>query len=148
MRKNKPTIVMLFGTFDIFHKGHENFIAQARAYGDYLIAIIARDKTVLKIKGKLPKNDEKKRLDVARQSGLVDKVIHGSLTDKYAAIKKYQPDIICLGYDQTYFTDKLFLEKNLKSKIINLKFKVVRLKPYKPNKYKSSLLTRAALVKK
>ncbi len=135
MHKNNSNVIMLFGTFDIFHKGHENFIAQARVYGDYLIAVIARDKTVLKIKGKLPKNSERKRLDAMRQSGLVDKVALGSLIDKYAAIKKYNPEIICLGYDQNYFVDKLFHKSKCVSNI-----KVVRLKPYKPEKYKSSLL--------
>lgn len=136
---------MLFGTFDIFHKGHKNFIAQAREYGDYLIAVIAKDKTILKIKNKLPKNNENERLSTVCQSGLVDKVILGSLTDKYAAIKKYQPDVICLGYDQNHFADGLFhptFESCGKSKIKNLKSKImiVRLKPYKPDKYKSSLL--------
>ena len=44
--------VILFGTFDIFHKGHKNFLEQAQEFGDYLIVVIARDKTVKKIKGK------------------------------------------------------------------------------------------------
>lgn len=137
MAKSKPIIVMLFGTFDIFHKGHKNFIAQARVYGDYLIAVIARDKTVLKIKGALPRNNEKSRLNNLRDSGLVDKTILGSLRDKYAAIRQYKPDIICLGYDQNRFVDGL-----CSSKIINLKskIKIIRLKPYKPHIYKSSLL--------
>ena len=54
--------VMVFGTFDILHPGHLNFFKQAREFGNFLIAVIARDKTVLKIKGRLPKNNEKKRL--------------------------------------------------------------------------------------
>lgn len=69
MQTQNPTTVLIFGTFDIFHKGHINFIKQARACGDSnstskstaLIAVIARDKTVLEIKGKLPKNNENKR---------------------------------------------------------------------------------------
>lgn len=127
---------MVFGTFDILHKGHENFFKQAREYGDYLIVVIARDKTVLQVKGKLPSNDERIRLKILEESELADKVILGSLTDKYSAIKKYRPGIICLGYDQSAFTDKL----NKKITEFKLSTKIVRLQPYYPNKFKSSLL--------
>ena len=127
--------VMAFGTFDILHKGHENFLKQAKFYGNYLIIVIARDKTVLKIKGKLPRNNEKERLKKVGDSKLADKIILGSLTDKYKAIKKYKPDIICLGYDQQAFTEKL--EEKLKEYNL-LNTKIVRLKAYCPEKYKSS----------
>lgn len=129
-------IIMVFGTFDIFHKGHENFFKQAREYGDYLIAVIARDKTVEQVKGKLPRNNEKIRLQFIKDSGLADKAVLGSLADKYRAVKKYRPDVICLGYDQIAFTDKL------KNKINELKLntKIVRLKSYHREKYKSSFI--------
>ena len=42
---------MAFGTFDLLHPGHEHFLKQAKRYGD-LIVVIARDNTVLKVKGK------------------------------------------------------------------------------------------------
>lgn len=125
---------MVFGTFDIFHKGHENFLKQARERGNYLIVVIARDKTVLKVKGKLPRNNENLRLQKINNTGLANKVILGGLTDKYKIIKKYQPDIIGLGYDQQPFTEKL--EDKLKE--YKLKTKIIRLKPYHPTKYKSS----------
>ena len=43
--------IMTFGTFDIFHLGHKSFLKQAREFGNYLIVVIARDKTVKNIKG-------------------------------------------------------------------------------------------------
>lgn len=128
---------MVFGTFDIIHPGHIYFLWQAKKYGDYLIAVIGRDQTVKKIKGKLPKNKELKRLANLKNLNLAEKVILGSLQDKLAAIKKYKPDIICLGYDQKCFTDNLKRELR---KINLAKIKIIRLKPYKPEKYKSSLL--------
>lgn len=124
--KNKK--VMIFGTFDILHKGHENFFKQARKHGNYLIAVVARDKTVLVVKGKLPRNSEKTRLKNLKKIKLIDKVISGNIKDKYTAIKKLKPNIICLGYDQKAFTNKLK----------NLGIKIVKLKPYKPGIYKSS----------
>ncbi|MFH0854729.1 MAG: adenylyltransferase/cytidyltransferase family protein [bacterium] len=128
---NKKT-VLIFGTFDIFHKGHKNFIKQARSHGDYLIAVIARDKTAREIKGAYPMNNEKQRLNTLLESGLVDKATLGSLTDKYSAIRKYKPAVICLGYDQTHFIKQLYRK--------DWQGIVIRLKPYKPHIYKSSLL--------
>jgi len=132
---------MVFGTFDIFHKGHESFLKQARKYGDYIIAIIARDKTVLNVKKQKTLNSEQERFKILSGSKLIDEVVLGSLGDKYTVIKKYQPDVICLGYDQ-----KAFIE-NLKSKLGEFgldKTRVIRLKSYYPEKYKTSLLKKHA----
>src|SRR3989338_5314278 len=99
--------VMVFGTFDLLHPGHEHFLRQAKKYGDFLIVIIARDKTVLKVKNKRPQNNERQRQNAVSGLNLADKVVLGRKTYKYAIIKKYRPNIICLGYDQTYFVDNL-----------------------------------------
>jgi FAD synthetase len=129
--------VMVFGTFDIFHKGHENFLKQARRKGDFVIVVVARDKTVLDVKKKKSANSEQKRLRILKNSGLADKVILGSLSDKYLTIKKYKPDVICLGYDQKAFIANL--TKKLKEFGLD-KTTIMRLKSYYPNKYKSSKL--------
>jgi FAD synthetase len=130
--------IIVFGTFDIFHPGHINFLRQARRKGDFLLVVVARDETVRKVKKKQTRNKARKRLAAVKNSQLADKVILGSLDDKYAVIKKYQPDIICLGYDQKAYVDKLqdkLREYNLK------KTRVVRLKSFHPEKYKSSKLS-------
>ena len=129
--------IMTFGTFDIFHPGHKSFLKQAREFGNYLIVVIARDKTVKNIKDRLPQNNECDRLQVVMKSNLADKIVLGSLTDRYAVIKRYQPEIICLGYDQ-----KVNL-KELKEKLVEFdlrKTKLTRLDPFHPEKYKSSKL--------
>ena len=118
--------IMIFGTFDIIHKGHLNLINQTKKHGDYFIIVVARDKTVKKVKGKYPRNNEKKRANALKK--YADKVVLGYLKDKYKIIKKLKPDMICLGYDQKTFI------KDLKK----LNIKIKRLKPYKPHKYKSS----------
>ncbi|MFA6170888.1 MAG: adenylyltransferase/cytidyltransferase family protein [Patescibacteria group bacterium] len=128
--KAKETKVMAFGTFDIFHKGHESYLKQAAKHGSHLIVVIGRDKNVKIIKGKLPKNSENDRLKRVRESGLAQTVILGNLRDKYAVIRKYKPDIIALGYDQRSFVEGL--AKKFK------KIKIVRLKSFKPSIYKSS----------
>ena len=124
--------VMVFGTFDILHKGHLDFFKQAKRYGDYLIAVVARDKTVKKVKSKLPRDNEKKRLKEVKNH--VDKAVLGMIKNKYKVIEKFKPDIICLGYDQ----DPLNLKQELKKRRLNPK--IIRLKPYKPHIHKSSRL--------
>jgi FAD synthetase len=139
--------VMAFGTFDIFHPGHESYLRQAKKLGDYLIVVVARDKTVREVKkqetrlrqgfGGQARNKEQKRIQTLKNSNLADEVILGSLKDKYAVIKKHKPDIIALGYDQ-----KVNL-KELKSKLREFKLDktaIIRLKSYYPAKYKTSIL--------
>jgi FAD synthetase len=129
--------VMVFGTFDIFHKGHINFLQQARREGDFLLVVVARDETVQKIKKRKAQNSARKRLLAIKNSQLADKVLLGGLGDKYAVIKKYQPDIICLGYDQKAYVDKL---KDKLQQFGLEKTRIKKLKPFHPEKYKSSLL--------
>ena len=135
MKQELQKKVMAFGTFDIFHKGHENFLEQARQCGDCLIVVVARDKTVAEVKGNLPQNNEQARLKTVVKSGLADKMVLGNLKDKYKIIEKFKPDVICLGYDQQAFTESL--EEKLKEYNL-LNTKIVRLKSYCPEKYKSS----------
>lgn len=134
-------IVMVFGTFDHLHAGHENMFMQARTIAKKLanplvVAIVARDKTVKQIKGHAPENDEKSRVQTLHETGWADMVLIGDKKDKYMHIKKYRPAIIALGYDQFAFT--LQLEKLIID--LNLDAKIVRLTPYRPDIYKSSLI--------
>jgi FAD synthetase len=134
----KKTKIMVFGTFDILHKGHLNFFKQARKFSQnpYLIVSVGRDANVKKIKGKLPQNSEKSRAKQVKKSKLAEKVILGSKSNYLFNILKEKPEIIVLGYDQTTYT------KNLKSLLAKkgLGVKIKRLKAYKPNIYKTSLM--------
>jgi FAD synthetase len=126
---------MIFGTFDIFHEGHKDFFRQAREYGDYLVVVVARDENVMKVKNKLPRNNEKERLNKIKESGLAEEVVLGDLVDKYKAIKKYKPEAICLGYDQKVFVSEL---KNKLAEFGLDKTRIIRLKSFHPEIYKSS----------
>lgn len=139
MNKN-PVTVMVFGTFDYLHAGHENLFIQARNHGDYVIAILARDKTVKTIKGDAPDHDEKERLQNLIATGWANEAVLGNEKDKTKVIRQYKPNVIALGYDQFAFT------YNLEKLLIDLKLdtKIVRLKPYRPDMYKSSILKNQA----
>ena len=126
--------VITFGSFDILHPGHIYFFKQAKKYGDYLFVVVARDKTIEKIKGRKPLYDETKRREAVQKIRIVNKAVLGDLEDPYKIIERVHPDVICLGYDQESFVDNL--EAELKKR--HLHPKIVKLKPYRPEQYKSS----------
>ncbi len=126
--------ILIFGTFDFFHAGHLALIKQARKLGDRLVVVIARDETVERVKHQKPIHSEQDRKKIVSAIRYVDQVLLGSKTDVYAVLKKVKPDVIALGYDQTFFVD-LMKEKIREFK---LNTKIVRLKQYKT--YKSSLI--------
>lgn len=131
--------VITFGTFDHFHAGHESYLSQAKSLGDYLIVVVARDATVRRIKGKKPTHSERERVAAVKEGKLANKVLLGGKTDKYEVIRKFKPNIIALGYDQFAFTfglNKYIIDNKLDTKI-------VRLKSYKPNMYKTSIIKMA-----
>lgn len=129
--------VLAFGTFDGLHDGHRDFFRQAMEYGTYLMIVVGRDSTITKTKGRPPKFSQQERLKAVQDCGLVNEARLGNEgEDPYKVIKEVNPNIICLGYDQTHFTDKLVA----KVKEMELKIDIVRLKAHKPEVYKSSLL--------
>jgi len=127
--------VMAFGSFDILHKGHEAYLKEAKSFGDYLIVIVARDENILRFKGKKPKHDENYRLEQVKKLDFVDEPVLGNKDDILKVLEKYKPDVICLGYDQRTIAEEN-LSKELEKR--NLKAKIVRAKPYKPEIFKSS----------
>lgn len=142
--ETKKKLVMVFGTFDYLHAGHENLFTQAKELGTEVLAVIARDKTVRTIKGELPDHAEKERLENLKATNWANKVVLGDNKDKMKVIKIYRPDTIALGYDQfafTYHINKLLMDLNLDAKI-------VRLKPYRPDMYKSSIIKNSLSAKK
>ncbi len=134
MKKIKK--VMVFGVFDLLHPGHISFLKQAKKLGTHLVVSVARDVNVKKTKGKSPIFSEKKRVDHVRALKIANKVVLGGTTDPWPHIKKEQPDVIALGYDQRDYVGNLLaqLQKN------KLNAKVMRLKPFRPEVFKSSII--------
>lgn len=130
------TIVLTFGTFDIFHLGHEYYLREAKKYGEKLVTIIARDQTVKNLKWSYPRNDENMRKKRVEESLIPDTVLLGELENYYNCIIEQHADIICLGYDQRHLADGLekFLNEN------NLSTQIIRLEPFQEDIYKSSKL--------
>lgn len=134
--------IMVFGVFDGLHPGHRAFLRQAARCGKDLIVVVARDSVVRKLKKKSAKQKEKQRLGALRKSyetwsHKVKMILGDRKQSSYGVIKKYKPDLICLGYDQKW------LEKDLKIRVRQgsiPKIRLVKLKPYYAQKFKSSKL--------
>lgn len=99
------TRILATGTFDLLHPGHIYFLTQARALGDELFVIVARDSNVThKPKPIVP---EEQRLEMVSALGIVDKALLGSEKDMFEPLKHIRPDIIALGYDQRFNAENL-----------------------------------------
>jgi FAD synthetase len=117
------TRVLATGTFDLLHPGHVYFLTQARALGDELFVIVARDSNVThKPKPIIP---EEQRLEMVNALKVVDKAFLGSERDMFEPLKQIRPDIITLGYDQNFDTDfleKELLKRGLPAKVVRIRF--------------------------
>ena len=137
-RSERGEVVMVFGTFDTIHKGHESFFKQAKNLGDYLIVVVARDVHVKSAKKSSPVNNEKIRVRNVRRSKLPAKVILGSKVHNfYRTIRTYKPETIALGYDQKPSINEL--KRQLRRHRLS-RIKIVRLRAHKPRIYKTSLI--------
>lgn len=129
-------IVMVFGAFDGLHPGHLDFFKQAKQYGDMLIVSVGTDLNVQSIKGKKPLFTQNERLSLVDACKIVDRAVLGSEDNFFENIKSYEPDVICLGYDQWA------KEEDVKEELKNvglIKTEVYRLKPYEKNRAKSTI---------
>lgn len=136
--RSKVKVVLTGGVFDIIHPGHIYTLKKAKGLGELLVVVVARDKTVIKLRGKKAVNDEKLRLELVSSLKPVDLAILGSEHDMFEVIERIRPDIIALGYDQVHDEKELIDEGRKRG----LSFKVIRLDaPYphlKSTKLKSN----------
>ena len=102
-----------------------------------LTIVVARDSNARRVKGKAPFFNETERVALLKALRVVDEVVLGSKKDLFAVLKKVNPDVVVLGFDQCVD------ERKLKEKIaeFGLRSRVVRLKAaFKPRKHKSGIL--------
>lgn len=99
-RSAGETIVFTNGCFDILHRGHVEYLAQAADLGDKLIVGLNTDASVKRLKGESrPVNDEKSRALLLSALQFVDAVVFFDEDTPYELIKQVQPDILVKGND-------------------------------------------------
>jgi FAD synthetase len=114
--------VMATGVFDLLHAGHLHFLQEARALGDELVVVVARDQTARRLKHE-PYVPEHLRRVMVEALKPVDRAILGSTTDIYATVVDVQPDIIALGYNQAFDPNEVETEchrRGVKAKVVRL----------------------------
>lgn len=93
-------IVFTNGCFDILHRGHVEYLAQAAALGTKLIIGLNTDDSVRRLKGaNRPINDEYARALVLSSFIFVNKVVYFDEDTPLELIRYIQPDILVKGSD-------------------------------------------------
>ena len=134
---NSIKTVLVFGTFDALHPGHEYFLEQSAEQGDRLVVAVARDSFVKSFKNKNPLHNELSRLHFIQSHPLVSEAcLADEVTGSFSILNKVRPYVICLGHDQNALGESL---KNwMKESGHHYKIKVF--KPYRRDKYSSTIL--------
>ena len=99
--------VMASGVFDLIHPGHISYLQQARSFGDELVAVVACDDTGRKNKPE-PITPDYMRAKIVGSLKPVDIAIVGKNNgDIFDTVREVKPDVIVLGFDQHFDTEKL-----------------------------------------
>lgn len=97
--KNRK-LVFTNGCFDILHRGHVEYLAQAADCGNELIIGLNTDSSVRRLKGETrPVQDELARSILMASLQFVSAVILFDEDTPYELIKKVQPDVLIKGSD-------------------------------------------------
>jgi len=147
-KHEKRRVVLASGVFDLLHLGHVKFLEEAKKAGGKnaeLIIIIARDRTVQKIKGRKPIMPENQRRALVESLKVVDEAVLGFENfDIAEVINRIKPDVIALGYDQAA------MEKQVRNYITKhgLSIKVVQVGKFEEDELNSSSKIMQKIVEK
>jgi rfaE bifunctional protein nucleotidyltransferase chain/domain len=100
-RQLPQPVVLTNGVFDILHRGHVTYLAQARALGHALIVAVNTDASVKRLgKGEdRPINNEQDRLAVLAALESVSLVVLFDEDSAHEVVQQVRPDIYVKGGD-------------------------------------------------
>ncbi|HEY0646851.1 D-glycero-beta-D-manno-heptose 1-phosphate adenylyltransferase [Phenylobacterium sp.] len=102
------------GCFDILHRGHVTYLAQARSWCDRLIVGLNSDRSVRALKGEgRPVNELESRAMVLAGLGSVDLVVPFDEDTPMALIEAARPDVLIKGAD--YSEDQVVGAREVRS---------------------------------
>ena len=92
--------VITYGTYDLFHYGHQRLLERAKELGDYLIVGVTAD-DFDKQRGKINVQQSlMERIESVRATGLADEIIIEEYEgQKIDDIKRFEVDIFTVGSD-------------------------------------------------
>ncbi len=112
--KNKK-VVFTNGCFDILHLGHQTYLNQSKALGDFLIVAINSDESVKSLKGDdRPINNQELRSKNLLNLDCVDEVVVFSEKTPLKLIEFLLPDVLTKGgdYNNENIVGSNIVEKN------------------------------------
>lgn len=100
LKKEKKILVFTNGCFDLIHRGHIEYLKEAKSYGDFLIVAVNSDSSVRKIKGEqrplIPLVD---RLYILSHLVFIDFLISFDEDTPEHLIRTILPDVLVKGSD-------------------------------------------------
>ena len=97
---NNKKVVFTNGCFDIIHRGHIEYLREAKLLGDILIVGLNSDTSVKRIKGETrPYQDEQGRATILNAMEMVDIVVIFNEDTPLNLICELKPDILVKGGD-------------------------------------------------
>lgn len=101
-RRRGRRIVLTNGCFDILHRGHVTYLAEARKLGDLLVVGVNTDHTIRRLKGAgRPVNALEDRLHVLAALQCVDHLIAFDEETPHELIRAVRPHVFVKGGDYT-----------------------------------------------
>lgn len=97
MKTKKNKIVFIQGTFDILKWSHIKTFEFARSFGDKLIVALNTDKLVSSYTHQMPHNTYPQRKFIVESIKYVDLVVPAPHFSPMELLKKYNPDVYCIG---------------------------------------------------
>lgn len=102
-KKERQTMVLVTGVFDVLHREHVRFLQKAKKAGDILLIGVETDRRVRILKGSdRPINNERSRMQVLDQLGIADSIFllpvnFDDLEDHKAFIRLIKPDVLAVS---------------------------------------------------
>ena len=98
--REKFTVALTGGAFDILHIGHALTLKKAKEQADLLVVVVSTDERVKEVKKRPPIHNAEYRREMVASMKYVDLALAGS-ADIMETFYRVRPDVVVFGYDQS-----------------------------------------------
>lgn len=122
--KEKKTLTLVTGVFDLLHEEHHNFLFKAKKLGDLLLVGLESDERVKRMKGSTrPVNDVKKRLENLQEWNLADFIFilpeqFSKPDDHRQLIGKIRPNFMAVSSHTAHALEKASILAEFSAKLV------------------------------